>query len=235
MAALCKTQRDFTTHELSLLHHFAQQASLIIENAQLYNRTRHMAMHDGLTNLYNHRRFRQLLGTMLEEARKLGTPMGLIMGDIDHFKNYNDTHGHLQGDMVLRTVGDILRSSVRGADTVARYGGEEFVILLPKTDMDGCRLVGEIIRSRIAGHRFDGEEKQPGGRLTITFGLAMFPSDARDAEELIEAADGALYVGKRAGRNRLVVASESERLEAKVVADEEAGKLQRPSGRHSHI
>ena len=177
-----------------------------------------MAIHDGLTNLYNHRRFRQVLDTMLADAKNSGASLGLIMGDIDHFKNFNDTHGHLQGDMVLRTVGDTLRSSVRGADTVARYGGEEFVVLLPNTDMDGCRLVGETLRTRVANHKFNGEEKQPGGNLTITFGLAMYPNDAQDAESLIESADGALYAGKRAGRNRLVVAPEAKELDARTTA-----------------
>jgi diguanylate cyclase (GGDEF)-like protein len=233
VAALCKVQRDFTTQELSLLHHFSQQASLIIENAQLYQKTHNMAMRDGLTNLYNHRRFRQVLDTLIAEARQTKKPLGLIMGDIDHFKNFNDTHGHLQGDMVLRTVGDIMRSSVRGADTVARYGGEEFVVLLPGTDMDGCRLVGETLRTRIANHRFDGEEKQPGGKLTITFGLAMFPNDAQDAEGLINAADDALYAGKRAGRNQMVVAPEAEGLEPRVVDDGKSGTKKRPSGRYS--
>jgi diguanylate cyclase (GGDEF)-like protein len=232
LAALCKVQRDFTTHELSLLHHFAQQASLIIENAQLYQKTHNMAMHDGLTNLYNHRRFREVLDTMIADAKATKSSLGLLMGDIDHFKNYNDTHGHLQGDMVLRTVGDIMRSSVRGADTVARYGGEEFVVLLPHTDMDGCRLVGETLRTRIANHRFEGEEKQPGGLLTITFGLALFPNDAQDAVGLIEAADAALYAGKHAGRNMLVVAVEAERLEEKTAAAEKAGLVKKGSERH---
>jgi len=226
IAALCTNQRDFTTHELSLLKTFADQASLIIENAQLYRKTELLAIHDGLTNLYNYRRFREVLDSQIAEAAKAGSPLALIMGDVDYFKNYNDTHGHLQGDMVLRTVGDIMRTSVRGADIVARYGGEEFVLLLPNTELHGARLVGENIRAKIAQHRFEGEEKQPGGDLTITFGLAMYPADATDAETLIDIADRALYAGKRAGRNRLVIAADIPAVEAEIAEREKSGKLE---------
>ncbi len=216
VAALCAKRRDFTTHDQWLLNTFARQASLIIENAQLYLKTQRMAMHDGLTNLYNHRRFREVLDSLLAEAVKDDAPLGLIMGDIDHFKNYNDTHGHLKGDAVLTTVGDILRTNIRGADTAARYGGEEFVVLLPGTDLHGCRLVGENLRARIQQHEFEGQTKQPGGNLTITFGLAMYPMDGQDAESLIEAADKALYAGKDLGRNRLVTAAELPELGEKL-------------------
>ena len=213
VAALCEKRRDFTTHDQWLLKTFVQQASLIIENAQLYETTQRMAIHDGLTNLYNHRRFREVLDSLIAEAAKNSAHLGLIMGDIDYFKNYNDTHGHLKGDVVLTTVGDILRKNIRGADTAARYGGEEFVILLPDTDLHGCRLVGENLRARIQQYDFEGQEKQPNGNLTITFGLAMYPPDGQDAESLIEAADQALYAGKHLGRNRLVTASEMPELE----------------------
>lgn len=208
LAALSRTQRDFTTHDMWLLTTFATYASLIMENALLYEKTQQLAIHDGLTNLYNHRRFREVLDSLLEEARSASGPLGLLMGDIDYFKNYNDTHGHLKGDVVLRTVGEILRTSVRGSDIVARYGGEEFVVLLPDTDAHGCRLVGENLRAKIAQNKFEGEESQPGGDLTITFGLAVFPADGADAESLISAADRALYSGKGAGRNRLVAVSD---------------------------
>lgn len=226
IAALCTTQRDFTTHELSLLKSFADQASLIIENAQLHEKTQQLAIRDGLTNLYNHRRFREVLDTLIAEAAKTGSPLALLLGDIDHFKNYNDTFGHLKGDIVLRTVGDIMRTSVRGADTVARYGGEEFVLLLPNTDLHGARLVGENIRTKIAQHHFEGEEKQPGGNLTITFGLAMYPADATDAETLIDMADRALYAGKRSGRNKLVIAADIAAVEADIAERERTGKLE---------
>lgn len=213
IAVLCQTRRDFTTHEMSLLVIFAHQACLIIENAQLYQKTEHMAVRDGLTNLYNYRRFREVLDASLRESAETHRPLGLIMGDIDHFKQFNDTHGHLQGDMVLRTVGDILRTNVRGADTVARYGGEEFVVILPDTDLHGARLVGENLRARVERYHFPGEEEQPGGKLTITFGLAVYPADGQEAEPLIDAADRALYLGKRAGRNKLVAAAEYSDLE----------------------
>jgi predicted signal transduction protein with EAL and GGDEF domain len=131
--------------------------------------------------------------------------------------------------MVLRTVGDILRSNVRGADTVARYGGEEFVILLPETELHGCSMVGENLRARIESHRFEGEDRQPGGTLSITFGLAMFPADGQDAEALIGAADRALYAGKRLGRNRMITVAELPHLEEELASKPSAkpGKKKR--------
>jgi diguanylate cyclase (GGDEF)-like protein len=184
---------------------FIKQAGMIIENAQLYQRTEALAVRDGLTNLFNYRRFKERLEEEIGKCRSEGVPLALIMGDIDHFKHYNDRHGHQGGDAVLRGVAEILLRATRGADLVARYGGEEFVVILPRTDTEGARAVGENIRRRIAEEKFPGEETQPGGDLTITLGLAVFPADGTAADEVIESADQALYEGKRAGRNRLVV------------------------------
>ncbi len=205
VAAVSEEQHDFTAHDQYLMTAFAKQAGMIIENAQLYQKTEALAIRDGLTNLYNYRRFKERLDEELNKCRAEGRSLALLMGDIDHFKHYNDRHGHQGGDAVLRGVADILLRSTRGADLVARYGGEEFVVILPRTDLEGARAVGENIRRRIADEKFPGEETQPGGDLTITLGLAVFPNDGQAADEIIESADQALYEGKRSGRNRLVV------------------------------
>jgi len=201
VAALSKGERDFTGHELSLLAHFARHAGLIIENAQLYKRAEHLALHDGLTNLYNHRHFVATLGTEIEKAGGIDAPVSLIMADIDNFKRYNDTHGHPSGDVLLREIANILLDNTRQRDIVARYGGEEFVIILPITGRYGARRVAETIRAQIEAHAFAGEDES--GPITITLGVAVFPEDAATAEELIQQADDALYRGKHEGKNRV--------------------------------
>jgi diguanylate cyclase (GGDEF)-like protein len=193
--------RDFTGKELRILTTFSGQASLIIENAQLLRKTQDLAIRDGLTSLFNHRHFQQALEKAIAEANKEGTHLSLIMGDIDDFKMYNDTHGHFMGDMVLRTVGSILIGNTRGSDIVARYGGEEFVVILPGTDGTGAGRVAENIRANIESFPFDGEETQPGKQLTISLGVSVFPEDAKESVLLIERADKAMYHTKRHGKN----------------------------------
>ncbi|MHC4915595.1 MAG: GGDEF domain-containing protein [Planctomycetota bacterium] len=210
-AVVSEEQRDFTAHDQHLLNAFTKQAGMIIENAQLYEKTQQMAIRDGLTNLFNYRRFKEVLDQELEKCETEKRALSLLMADIDYFKNYNDTHGHQQGDQVLRTVADVVMRATRGADLVARYGGEEFVVILPDTEMEGARAVGENIRRLISEEPIPGEgESQPGGDLTITLGLASYPVDALSGTDLIEAADKALYSGKHAGRNRLIVYREME-------------------------
>ncbi len=208
VAVVSEEQRDFTAHDQHLLTAFAKQAGMIIENAQLYEKTEAMAIHDGLTNLFNYRRFNEVLDEQLAKCVEEKTPLALLMGDIDYFKAYNDNNGHQQGNVALRQIADVMLRSTRGADLVARYGGEEFVIILPATELEGARAVGENIRRRVAEEKFVGESQQPDGDLTITLGLACYPTDAEAAGDLIEAADQALYHGKHAGRNRLVVHQE---------------------------
>jgi len=201
VAALNKEGRDFTGHELSLLAHFARHAGLIIENAQLYKRAEHLAQHDGLTNLYNHRHFVATLNTEIAKAAQTTAPVSLIMADIDNFKHYNDTHGHPKGDLLLRQIAAILIENTRQRDIVARYGGEEFVVILPVTGRYGARRVAETIRAQIEQRQFDGEERP--GLITVTLGVAVFPEDADAAEALIQKADDALYRGKAQGKNRV--------------------------------
>ena len=201
LVAALNRGRDFTGHELSLLAHFARHAGLIIENAQLYKRAEHLALHDGLTNLYNHRHFVATLKTEIDKAAKISGPVSLLMADIDNFKRYNDAHGHPKGDSVLREIARILLENTRQRDIVARYGGEEFVIILPITGRYGARRVAETIRAHIEAYAFEGEDQS--GQITITLGVAVFPQDASSAEQLIQHADDALYRGKDQGKNRV--------------------------------
>jgi len=164
-----------------------------------------MATRDGLTGLYNHRHFRQELAKELSRAERYGRPFSLVFVDVDHLKKYNDTHGHLAGDEVLRTVASLLSGQVRKDTLVARYGGEEFVILLPECDSLVAGSISESIREAVESHVFSGEETQPLGRLTLSLGVACYPYDATNAESLIDRADQALYQAKNGGRNRVCV------------------------------
>jgi diguanylate cyclase (GGDEF)-like protein len=132
--------------------------------------------------------------------------MSAIMIDIDHFKTFNDNHGHLMGDRVLQSVADLLERSIRKADLLARFGGEEFVILLPEIDKERGRKVAEKLRRAVERAEFPKEETQPLGKITISLGLASFPEDSSRAPDLLDRADRALYTAKTLGRNQAAVA-----------------------------
>ena len=167
-------------------------------------RLEELATTDGLTGLFNHRHFKGLLETEVNRSRRLDFPTSLVMLDVDHFKIYNDTHGHPAGDVVLRGVAELLQSRLRGTDVPCRYGGEEFAVILLDTGKQMAMAVAEEIRSRIEATPFDGQESQPDGVLSISVGVATFPDDAEDHAALLRAADEALYAAKRGGRNRVI-------------------------------
>lgn len=162
-----------------------------------------LATNDGLTGLYNHRHFHEILAAEFARTVRHDHPLSLLFLDVDHFKRYNDTHGHLKGDRVLEKIGEIIRNSLRASDMAARYGGEEFVVLLPETPMEHARHVAEQIRKRIENHPFPGRETQPEEKLTVSIGVAGYPQDGKNARELIECVDRALYEAKEMGRNQV--------------------------------
>ncbi|MGB9803739.1 diguanylate cyclase [Desulfofundulus sp.] len=179
----------------------------LIRRKQLMDTLLQQATRDPLTGLYNRRQLALDLQRELSRARRYGTPLALIMADVDFFKNYNDTNGHLAGDEILRQLARLFTSNIREMDTVYRYGGEEFIILLPQTDLAGATAVAEKLRQRVEKHPFLYGEKQPGGRLTISLGVAVYPDHARDDEGLILAADRAMYRAKKEGKNRYATAT----------------------------
>ncbi len=167
-------------------------------------RIHHRAITDPLTELYNFGFFRERLEIEVERARVTGDPVSLALFDIDHFKHYNDTHGHQEGNKVLVQVAQILKGTGRRGDVVARYGGEEFVALLYGATRDEAARFADTGRSAIAAHDFPGGETQPMGRITVSAGVAAFPADAQNDAALIKAADACLYRAKEGGRNRVV-------------------------------
>lgn len=162
-----------------------------------------MAIHDGLTGLYNHREFQRLLQAELERSQRYKHPLSLLMLDIDLFKRVNDSYGHQSGDIVLRTLADQMRNGIRKVDYAARYGGEEFVIILPEMTPSDALLVAERLRQSIAAQPITIEQGQV-ITITISIGVASFPDDADSKDKLIAAADKALYAAKAAGRNRVL-------------------------------
>ncbi|MCB9655131.1 MAG: diguanylate cyclase [Deltaproteobacteria bacterium] len=178
----------------------ARTSELLIANREL----RRLANTDALTGLRNRRYFEEILALEVRRAERHPRNIVLCMFDIDHFKTFNDTHGHQAGDVVLRQVADLLRRNLRAVDIITRYGGEEFIALLLDTAADEGRATAEKLCRIVRETSIQGEELQPGGRLTLSIGVASFPEDATTGEALVRAADIALYAAKRSGRNRVV-------------------------------
>ncbi|HYF77092.1 MAG TPA: sensor domain-containing diguanylate cyclase [Symbiobacteriaceae bacterium] len=200
--------KAYSSTDLDLLTTVAEQAAAAIGNARLHQETRHLAITDQHTGLYNYRHFQEQLAATVREAQLTGMPAALFMVDLDFFKRCNDTYGHPTGDVVLEQLARLLRESCRADDQVFRYGGEEFTIILPgTTDADALR-VAERIRERVAQHSF---LTRSGRRLdwpvTVSIGVASYPRDGLSEVDLLIAADRAMYAAKARGRNRVVSAA----------------------------
>jgi diguanylate cyclase (GGDEF)-like protein len=201
--SIARRGRAFDRTEAELLEYLAGQAVVSIENANLHETVERQAVTDDLTGLANARAFWAILGRELERSRRFGSPLGLVMLDIDDFKQVNDLHGHQRGDEVLAHVAEVLRKLSRDIDTTARYGGEELALILPETDLDGAALLAERVREAIESMHVAGAREGGSLRVTASFGVAAAPQSGSEREALVAAADAALYRGKRAGKNRV--------------------------------
>ena len=186
-----------------VLQAVASELVVAIENSQLYKLTKRLAITDELTGLYNYRYLQQRLDEEIERAKRYHKDLSLLMLDIDDFKGFNDSHGHMTGDTALADVAGVLLSVVREVDVVARYGGEEFSIILPETDAAGAFVVAEKIRETMSLYEFEDAGGQRRCHLTCSLGLATYPSHAQDKESLLKLADGALYRAKEGGKDRV--------------------------------
>ena len=194
--------------ELSqLAQAFDDMASALQQREQ---RLQEQAISDSLTGLYNRRYLGEFLPRVLVRARRSAAPVAVILIDLDHFKRINDSLGHEAGDIVLAAIGDLLKGKVRGGDIACRYGGEEFALVLPATGGDAAERRAEDIRLAIAGLRLSHAEKRL-GKITASFGIALFPDHAGDTDSILRVADVALYAAKGAGRNRVIVGSAEKR------------------------
>jgi diguanylate cyclase (GGDEF)-like protein len=185
----------------------ATEAAAAIHNSRLYEQTQRLATTDPLTNLSNHRFFRDALALEIARASRLGYSLGLLMVDVDNFKRVNDTFGHPVGDDVLRGIAEILRSNLRQTDVAARYGGEEFAIVLPGLGPLGVRAVGEKLRRAVRGLQPLIARDATAFQVSISVGgVSASPPDL-NAVDLIRVADTALYAAKRRGRDTVCVAT----------------------------
>ena len=172
-----------------------------------------LAITDGLTEVYNHHYFNQTLPRELERAKRYKIPLSFLMVDIDYFKKFNDTQGHVPGDWALKRVSQVIIGSVRIPDMVFRYGGEEFAVVLPETNKPDAIAVAERIRANISLTRFLDSGMMSSQHLTVSIGACTFPVDAQNFQEVIENADKNLYSAKGLGRDRICFSSEGKEVE----------------------
>ncbi len=193
----------YTPEDAATAAELARHGAVALRNAQLHAAMSRAAETDALTGIANRRALMEGLERELERARRYRRPLAVLFFDIDRFKSFNDTYGHQFGDLVLQELAIIARRTVRSIDLVARYGGEEFVAVLPETDGARARIVAERLRQNVIPHPFtlpSGERVN----VTISVGIAVFPTDAETVDDLVHAADTALYAAKTGGRNRVV-------------------------------
>jgi len=171
----------------------------------LLQQTRELSISDGLTGLYNQMHFFELLDLETKKSQRYNLNYSLIIFDVDHFKNFNDSNGHLRGSETLRAIGAIMKKKFRSTDLLAKYGGDEFVIILPQTDKVGAYLAAERLRESVEKQVFPGAETQPQKKLTISIGLASYPEHGQTDEEILNHADKSLYFAKESGRNRTIM------------------------------
>lgn len=194
------TKKQITADDIQIFSMFLEQAVGALENSQSFENTLTKSHTDSLTSLWNYGYFQYKLDEELTKANAEKLPLSLMMIDIDNFKQFNDSHGHLQGDSALRHISGILKENCRKIDIVCRYGGEEFALILPTNSKQEAQALGERILKAIAGKEILNTH------FTISIGIASFPQDCHDKETLIQKADQALYQAKRLGKDRVILA-----------------------------
>ncbi|MCY1076997.1 GGDEF domain-containing protein [Archangium lansingense] len=203
---------SFAPEELELLTAVADQAATAVKNAMLHAEAVKLTMTDPLTGVPNRRHLFARLELEVARAQRFGTPMSILMVDIDHFKKLNDAAGHRAGDETLRKVCDVLRSRLRKVDTLARYGGEEFMLVLSNVAKEDAVEVAEKLRRSVMDAPQLAAPTQPGGHITVSIGVASMPVDSTTQDALVDCADAALYASKRAGRNSVTAYSSGMEL-----------------------
>jgi len=194
----------FDAQDLQFFSVIGYQIAATLKHFQRLSSIKNIAIYDTLTGLYNRRYFEERLVLDAQKSFYGGTPLSLVMADIDHFKKVNDTFGHTEGDRVLFEIANLLKASVRKKDTVARYGGEEFILILPEAGLGEASMIAERIRKLVEGTPF--EIANASINLTVSMGISNFPSNrAKSKEELVKMADEALYDAKRGGRNKVCI------------------------------
>jgi diguanylate cyclase (GGDEF)-like protein len=199
-------KRDFGPEDLGLLQAMADYAAIALENAIHVKRIHELTITDDVTSLYNARHLNFVLETEIYRSNRYHYEFSLIFIDLDHFKEVNDTYGHLCGSKLLREIAEVVRSSLRLIDYAFRYGGDEFVVLLPQTGKESATVVAKRLHQRLNETRFLVEENL-NLHVTASLGLASFPVDASTKAELVRLADEAMYLVKNTSRNNIAVAN----------------------------
>jgi diguanylate cyclase (GGDEF)-like protein len=196
-----KSSRDeFEANDLKLLEAIAGHAAAALGNARRFEDMLERAQRDSLTGLANYGHFWSSLDTEVKRSQRHERPLSVALCDVDHFKRFNDRHGHLEGDKALAAVAAAITEGSRAHDIVARYGGEEFAVILPETDREGARAFAEKIRAMV---ETSGLGLRSGSDITVSVGVATFPDDGATSRDLVQSADRALYRAKELGRNRV--------------------------------
>jgi len=196
---------DYLPQDVEFLQVIASQVASALEKTRMRAQIEEMSLTDQLTQLANRRRLDLRLKDELARAQRYQTPLAVTMFDIDHFKRFNDTYGHLVGDEILRHLARTVSGVVREADLLARYGGEEFTLLSPDCDARQGWLLAERVREAVQAQAIQVESVPHPLRITVSLGVAAYPQDAQEGETLVKCADMALYHAKRSGRNRTCV------------------------------
>jgi diguanylate cyclase (GGDEF)-like protein len=206
---LQSSSRDAITEpKHQLAYTVVEQASMALSNLKLREALREQSIRDPLTGLYNRRYMEEVFRQQLSRVTRHLHPLGIIMIDIDHFKLFNDTHGHAAGDALLRELARFLQNHIRGEDVACRYGGEEFILIMPDTSLETARQRAEQLRQDVKGiHVRDADQSLEG--ITLSLGAAVYPQHGRNREDVMRAADAALYRAKQEGRDRVVVAEKA--------------------------
>lgn len=202
------TGEVFSEEDMASLHSFASYASIALERSMYYNLAGHLkelSITDFQTDLFNRRYFEERLFEEFQRSNRYNLSFSLAMIDIDDFKLFNDSEGHLAGDEVLKNIAGIAKESLRVIDVIARFGGEEFAVVMPQTEKDEAYIVAERIRNSVKEQLPCTWKTFPRHNITISTGIATFPHDGKDRKELIRNADKALYRAKMEGKDRTIV------------------------------
>ena len=173
---------------------------------------REMAIRDGLTGLFNHRYAKDRLDEEFDRSMRFGRELTVLFMDLDHFKFFNDTHGHQAGDEILQILAALMMKNVRESDTLARWGGEEFIVIAPETSEEEGGVLAEKIRKAVAEHAFPHADKQPLGMVSLSIGMSSRSEQTENAEKLLRFADDAVYAAKDSGRNRTIYCSGTQKM-----------------------
>ncbi|MFA5073497.1 MAG: sensor domain-containing diguanylate cyclase [Nitrospirota bacterium] len=200
------SQYGLSVDDMDFMAILSHQLAAGIEKSLLFEKIQHMSQHDGLTSLFNYRMFRERLQQEIARRNRTRKPLSLLMLDIDHFKQFNDTYGHQAGDELLKELSAIITRQSRSdsLDICCRYGGEEFVVIMPELELHHAMVVAERIRKSVEEHHFTLQDASRSGKVTVSLGVAsLAENEDMTIEEVIKHADEALYLSKRNGRNRV--------------------------------